>query len=79
MNNKQTQVEIEDELVAVRVLSAIFITFMVLIIGSYSDIPKDEIAQNTTTHSVAQSSTKNITSSNQLLRVKSQINSELLR
>ena len=51
MSKEQSQVNIEDEVVAVRVLSAVFVTFMVLIVGSYSEIPRDEVAQNVATHS----------------------------
>ena len=59
MKNQQSQIEIEDETTVVRVLSAVFITLMILIIGSYSDIPQEKIAQNQQTQTIAHTANTN--------------------
>ncbi len=43
MHNKAPQIKIEDEILAVRVLSLVFIAFMLMIIGSYADTPRDNV------------------------------------
>jgi len=62
MIDKQSQVSIEDELVAVRILSIVFISFMILIVSSYSDLPNEELSQDKTNqtlvHSIVTNSTK---------------------
>ena len=80
MDNNKSQVDIEDEVVAVRVLSVVFIVFMVLIVGSYSDIPKDEITQNTTTHSTVSavhSTNLDISPSNSTVNIKTGLKTEI--
>ncbi len=67
MKNQQSQVSIEDELVAVRVLSAIFVTFMVLIVGSYSDSSQNKLIKNTTIEPVSRVASANVSTNNQSL------------
>ena len=77
MSKEQSQVSIEDEVVAVRVLSVIFVTFMVLIVGSYSDIPREEAVKNTETHSIAHSNTNNTSHLNHRVSIKSGVNTNI--
>jgi len=64
MSNKPSEVEIEDEVAVVRVLSALFITFMVLIVSSYSEVAETELVNSETLTSVSHTQ-QNTTADNQ--------------
>ena len=82
MNNKQSQVEIEDELVTVRILSVVFITFMILIVGSYSDAPNSKLAESdqksNSSQLIMQTSNKGSAISQSPLIMKTRLNTQLL-
>jgi len=72
MSNKPSDVEIEDEVAVVRVLSALFITFMVLIVSSYSEVAETELVNSgtLTTVSHTQQSTSPDNQSSSLLQTR---------
>lgn len=78
MTNKQHQIEIEEETTVVRILSVIFITLMILIVSSYSDIPRDKNEGNSVSQTITDTRDNNLQATRlgeqQISNIKTRLN-----
>jgi len=78
MTNKQHQIEIEEETTVVRILSVIFITLMILIVSSYSDIPRDKNAETSVSQTITDTRDNNLQATRlgeqQISNIKTRLN-----